>query len=103
MSILVNTKYDNYDLNQSMNSTKIVITKFHEKLRKSSFLLPSEIKIIKDVCKKPRNRPILKYSDNFIKNFKSRQPESLYFQSLFGKINFKMNQLYESFHTFKSD
>ena len=39
----------------------IVITKFHEKLRKSSFMFFSEIQIIKEDIKKYRKTPILKY------------------------------------------
>ena len=35
--------------NLNMNFTKIVITNFHEKLRKLSFMFFSEIQIIKDV------------------------------------------------------
>ena len=38
--------------------TKIVITKFHEKLRKSSFMFFAEIQIIKDDSELYRNTPI---------------------------------------------
>ena len=41
--------------------TKIVIAIFYEKLRKQSFQMFSEIKIIKDVSEKPKNGLILKY------------------------------------------
>ena len=38
-----------------MISRKIVITDFHEKLRKFSFMLFMKIKMMKDAFKKPKN------------------------------------------------
>ena len=57
----------------------IVITKFHEKLRKSSFMFFSEIQIIKDDCKKRRNGQIFKYQGSIILNdsFKISNLDSL--------------------------
>ena len=61
-------------------SKKIVITKFDKKITKSSFMFSSEIKVIKDVCKKHRNRTIIKvdYRTNIkVESFKISNSDSL--------------------------
>ena len=62
-----------FQLIQNINSTKIVITNFQEKLRKWSFMVFIEIKIMRDVCEKPRNKQILNYLGDIILSFRSRQ------------------------------
>ena len=61
VSILTYASNDNKDHSQNMIFTKIVMTKFREKFWKSSFMFFSEIQIIKDVYKKHRYRPHLKF------------------------------------------
>ena len=43
--------------------TKIVITNFHEKLRKMSFMFLRKIQMMKNILKKPRNKPLFKFSN----------------------------------------
>ena len=73
---------------------KIVITNFSRKIKMLSFMFVSDIKIIKDVCIKPRNRPILNYYGNIIENFKFRQPRQYLTPTAWELIN--SHELHES-------
>ena len=59
--ILTHSLNENKVHNQNMIFTQIVVTNFHEKLRKISFMSFREIQIIKDVCKQLRNWRMSKY------------------------------------------